>query len=320
MSPVQNNKTVRPASACKPMDAKARAARKKRLALVKTIISVLTRTVCFFLFPAVWSTAFAGIKYIASQFGGRQPLVWNAFLYTLLGVVILTILLGRFFCGYGCSFGTYGDALYWLVSKIRLFFRKKVLKKKKKQLPTLPKAAGNAFRYGKYAVLAAVLYLAFTGQTGMITGSSPWLVFSALQKFQLPSAGGIAVLFFALVSAGMAVEPRFFCRFLCPLGAVFSILPLVPFSTVRRDREACLKGCSLCERTCPAHIELPDRNSEEVRHLMGECYQCAKCVYTCPKGNCSAATLPGEIRGLVWQAVRSGILIVLCWYLTYKIV
>ena len=98
--------------------------RRRRTGRVRTVIGVLTRAVCFFAFPAVWSTAFAGIKYIATQYGSGLPLEWNPFLYALVAVLVLTVVFGRFFCGYACSFGTYGDVLYWLAARVRLFFRR----------------------------------------------------------------------------------------------------------------------------------------------------------------------------------------------------
>ena len=113
---------------------------------------------------------------------------------------------------------------------------------------------------------------------------------------------------------------RSFCRFLCPLGAIFSLMPVLPFSTIRRDRDACLKGCSLCTRSCPAAIELPDIHSEDVTNLSGECFQCGNCVYHCPKANCRGIVNPGDIQGLIWQCVRSALLILLCFYLTHKLV
>ena len=46
---------------------------------------------------------------------------------------------------------------------------------------------------------------------------------------------GIVLL--VLILVGMFFEERFFCRFLCPMGAVFSLLPILPFFTLHRKRE-----------------------------------------------------------------------------------
>ena len=294
--------------------------RRGRVNRIRMVISVITRGICFFLFPAIWSTAFAGVKYIGAQFGAGKPLSVNPFLITLAAVLIFTILFGRFFCGYGCSFGTYGDTLYWLFSRLRLFIRRKLGKKSAKRLPKIPQKAATVLRYGKYAVLILIMYLCMSDHAAVITSYSPWTVFSMLQKLAIPTSGKAAIGLFAAISAGMMLEPRFFCRFLCPLGAIFSMMPVLPFSSIRRDREACLKGCSLCTRSCPAAIELPDIHNEDVTNLSGECFQCGNCVYHCPKANCSGIVNPGDIRGLIWQCVRSVLLISLCFYLTHKLV
>jgi polyferredoxin len=244
----------------------------------------------------------------------------NPFLITLAAVLIFTILFGRFFCGYGCSFGTYGDTLYWLFSRLRLFIRRKLGKKSAKRLPKIPQKAATVLRYGKYAVLILIMYLCMSDHAAVITSYSPWTVFSMLQKLAIPTSGKAAIGLFAAISAGMMLEPRFFCRFLCPLGAIFSMMPVLPFSSIRRDREACRKGCSLCTCSCPAAIELPDIHNEDVTNLSGECFQCGNCVYHCPKANCSGIVNPGDIRGLIWQCVRSVLLISLCFYLTHKLV
>ncbi|WP_353962897.1 hypothetical protein [Ruminococcus sp.] len=99
---------------------------------------------------------------------------------------------------------------------------------------------------------------------------------------------------------------RFFCRFLCPMGAVFSLLPVLPLFSVRREREGCVKGCSACERCCPADLQLPEADSWNSN---GDCFQCQKCLDICPKKNARSGR--GFFRGNeVWFAVlRAGILV-----------
>ena len=66
-----------------------------------------------------------------------------------------------------------------------------------------------------------------------------------------------------LILVGMAFQERFFCRVLCPMGAVFSMLPVLPLFTLRRDRSECIRGCRACTMKCPSDIELaPDTAPE----------------------------------------------------------
>lgn len=77
-------------------------------------------------------------------------------------------------------------------------------------------------------------------------------------------------------------SPDIFCRNFCPMGAVFSLLPVLPFFALRRERENCIKGCKACTKKCPSNIGLPEDGSLKVE---GDCFQCQKCIDTCPKGN-----------------------------------
>jgi len=85
-----------------------------------------------------------------------------------------------------------------------------------------------------------------------------------------------------LILAGMVFCERFFCRFLCPMGAVFTMLPVLPFFSVRRQKANCAKGCTACQKICPSDLELPEKGSWNGN---GDCFQCQKCLEICPKKN-----------------------------------
>ena len=87
---------------------------------------------------------------------------------------------------------------------------------------------------------------------------------------------------FLLVTAGMALEPRFFCRFLCPMGAVFSLMPVLPFSVIKRDRENCIPKCKACNLVCPANLEIPS-DKEGDNATSGECFFLWKMYRKMPK-------------------------------------
>jgi ferredoxin len=105
------------------------------------------------------------------------------------------------------------------------------------------------------------------------------------------SAGGIL--------AGSFLVRLPFCRWLCPLAAVF-----VPFSRagrarIRRDPAAC-SGCGACTGACP--MEIPVARRESVREA--RCTSCLECVEACPARARGALVLalPGVRRRLVPQA------------------
>ena len=79
----------------------------------------------------------------------------------------------------------------------------------------------------KYLLLILIAVLCALGVYGKLTGTSPWDVFSRLTALKLPAAGyGAGIALFVLILIGMAAQPRFFCQFLCPMGAAGAALRL----------------------------------------------------------------------------------------------
>ena len=124
-----------------------------------------------------------------------------------------------------------------------------ICKKMKKKPLQIADAWTEKLCYLKYIVLALISILCFAGVYGKGKGTSPWYLF---------------------------------CRNFFPMGAVFSLLPVFPFFALHRDRENCIKGCKACTKKCPSNIGLPEDGSPKVE---GDCFQCQKCIDTCPKGN-----------------------------------
>ena len=74
---------------------------------------------------------------------------------------------------------------------------------------------------------------------------------------------------------------RPFCRYLCPLGAFYSLFNRFSFFQMRLDESRCV-GCGRCERSCPMAVEVTrDINSPE-------CIRCGKCRSVCPTGAISS--------------------------------
>lgn len=84
----------------------------------------------------------------------------------------------------------------------------------------------------------------------------------------------------SLLAAGILTAcvfiPRFFCRYLCPLGAFYGFFNRFALYRLRFDEPSCIR-CGACAGVCPMGIRMPEKNQS------AECIRCGKCAAVCPK-------------------------------------
>lgn len=173
----------------------------------------------------------------------------TSFVTALCVLCLYTILFGRFFCGFACAFGSFGDALHgiylWICKKIR-----------KKPYRISEKITKYLYLL-KYIVLAMISLLCYAGVYAKTKGTSPWEVFSMIRAGNFKLGGyAIGIVLLTILMIGMCVQERFFCRFFCPMGAVFSLLPALPFLTLARDRETASKDAGHARKTVQQNWDL----------------------------------------------------------------
>ncbi len=260
-------------------------------------IRMVIQLVFIVVFPSAFASAFAAVKEIAAEFSEGAELAFTPFAKMLVFLLVFTIVFGRFFCGYACAFGTLGDWV-WQASRF-------VQSKTGRKLPELPEKMVHYLQFVKYIVLAAVFAMCYFGMSADVSRNSPWTFFSRLVSLKLPGsdliAGGIVLL---IIMAGMALQSRFFCQFLCPMGAVFSLMPVLPTGQLVRDSENCIKCCRICRRGCPAYLKL---GKEELRD--GECIRCNRCISLCPRGNIGLSRFPVRASSPAWVIFQAALLL-----------
>ena len=95
---------------------------------IRRLARQITQIIFFLWMPALYTSAFSGVRYVIEQIRAGKPIEQNAFLVMMIALCGFTILFGRFFCGFVCAFGAFGDALHALYTKICKKWKKKPVK------------------------------------------------------------------------------------------------------------------------------------------------------------------------------------------------
>ena len=262
---------------------------KRSHALVRAVIQI----VFFIAMPAAFVAGMGGIKSIFENISAGSPIELNSFIWALILVAAFTVVFGRFFCGYICAFGSFGDFIHWLSGLVqtKLFKREKQFE--------LPAKASKILRLLKYLNLAFIVIFVSLGLYSKLRGANVWDVFSQLTSLSFKLDGlTVGIILFIAVIVLMAVKERGFCQFLCPLGAFFALLPML--GILRRDKQSCIKGCSICKKNCPVDLYL-----ETDGFSNGECVGCEKCAAACPRANLAhpeKKLIKNELAGILIKA------------------
>jgi len=154
-------------------------------------------------------------------------------------------------------------------------------------------------KYLKYVILLFIIVVIWTSGSTAFDSYSPWDAFAQLDNISGAIAGytgGFIIL--AIIAIGAAFIERFFCRYLCPLGAVFSILSKARILKIKKLRDKC-GPCRICTNNCSMGIKLYKMDKVS----SGECINCFKCIDVCPRKNTKVNILGEDVSPLLPSAI-----------------
>lgn len=199
-------------------------------------------------------------------------------MYVVGLLVIFGSILGRFVCGFLCPFGLIQDLLF------KIPFVKKI-----RRLPGEKGLRWLRFIFlGIFVILLPMFIIDITGlgepwfckwicPVGTLEGGIPLVL---LNRGMREAAGFIfrwkvLILIITLFSSIIIYRP--FCRYVCPLGAVYGIFNKISFYRFKIDSEKCTE-CGSCQKICKLDIPVwKNPNSMD-------CIRCGDCKAGCPHG------------------------------------
>jgi len=218
------------------------------------------------------------------------------------GLAILVLVLGvgllakKAFCSWACPIGTLSETLAGLSQRL---FRRKL---------GLPRPLDLPLRSLKYLLLAFFVDAVFFQMGPAAVADfldSPYNrvadvkmlhFFERLSPFALGVLVGLALL--------SVVVPYFWCRYLCPYGALLGALSLLSPLKVTRHAPSCI-DCNLCTRACPSHLPV----ARIARVSSDECFGCLSCVAACPVTRALRVETPAPWRRAVRPAAFAAVVV-----------
>lgn len=230
-----------------------------------------------------WSGNFFGYQIsdplsVLGQIASGLTLYWP-FIVTALVPVVATIVFGRFFCGWICP----ATFLYELNTILSLWLHRIGIKSGNRKFD----------RRLKYLVLAVGLALSAISGSVLISVIYPPAIIGRELYFGIALGGfGAGMAFFVMTLLfDLLVSRRGFCRYVCPGGAMYSLLGRFRLFRIKRIVENC-NDCAKCNAVCEFGLD-PLHDDFGM-----ECNNCSACIAVCPT---DAMTFVTTTKDVVFQ-------------------
>jgi ferredoxin len=217
--------------------------------------------------------------------GGGWDTLLPAGLVIILAAITLSLLFKRGFCGWICPVGTLWEGFSAV--------GRRLLKGRQVRIPKGLDIAGRIVRYVITAAIVAFLLMVPVAEA-VDFRSLPYMSIADIKilSIMLEPTYLLVALFAGVLTV---LFGPIWCRYLCPLGGLYSTIALLsPFKVVR-SADPCTH-CRKCSNTCHAFIDVEKKTA--VRDT--ECDGCMECVRACPAEGALEAKGPGGIKIAPW--------------------
>ncbi len=203
---------------------------------------------------------------------GELNLIHPASAILTLCFIALAFLMRKSFCSWHCPVGTISEGLAMLGKKL---FGKTFL---------LPRGLDYSLMTIKYLLLGLFLSAFFLmGAAGIASFmGSPYNQLADVKMLLFfTEIGVVGLIVIAMLMIGSVFVEGFWCRYLCPYGAMLGLVSWASPMKIRRDPVSCI-DCDRCTKACPSRLPV----ATKLRIISPECTGCLKCESVCPIKDC----------------------------------
>ncbi len=215
---------------------------------------------------------------------GHLPATHPAAMFLFVTFLAIAFLFRKAFCSWLCPVGTLSEYL-WRAG--RQIFRRNF---------QLPRWIDLPLRSLKYLLLGFFVWAVANMSAGAIEEfmHSPYGAIADVRMLNFfRYLGETAAVVLVLLAIASVLVQNFWCRYLCPYGALLGLASLLSPLRIRRSESACI-DCTKCAKACPSALPV----DKLVTIKSAECTGCLECVAVCPAEGALQMSLPSWVRSL----------------------